>query len=116
MKVFKSGVGELVSFLYSSGDLSSETFQNVSLLDGTRAHQHLQSKYSLTDQAEVPIHFEWHNDDYMILLSGRIDGLLLKDEILIIEEIKSTRLLIFSDDFSFNNEHLAQLKMYCYMY
>jgi DNA excision repair protein ERCC-2 len=110
MKIFKIGVGELVSFLYSSGDLSSETFQNVSLLDGTRAHQHLQSKYGLNDQAEVSIRYEWQDDHHMILLTGRIDGLLLRNDTLVMEEIKSTRFPIFSDDFALNNEHLSTIK------
>ena len=116
MKLFRVGVGELVSFLYSSGDLSSETFQNVSLLEGTKAHQYLQSKYQSTDYAEVPISYTFLADDMEITLSGRIDGLLTINNQLVIEEIKSTRYPIFDDRFEINNEHLAQLKMYAYMY
>ena len=116
MKLFRVGVGELVSFLYSSGDLSSETFQNVSLLEGTKAHQYLQSKYQSTDEAEIPISYTFSNDELEITLSGRIDGILSIDGALVLEEIKSTRFSIFDDRFEFNNEHLAQLKMYAYMY
>src|SRR3989339_1978887 len=79
MKRYRVGVGELVSFLYSSGDLSSETFQNVSLLEGTKAHQYLQSKYQSTDEAEIPISYTFSNDDLEITLSGRIDGILSID-------------------------------------
>ncbi|MBU1144110.1 MAG: hypothetical protein KKH92_10785 [Firmicutes bacterium] len=116
MKLFRVGVGELVSFLYASGDLSSETFQNVSLLEGTKAHQYLQSKYQSTDQAEIPISSTFIADDLEITLSGRIDGLLSIDGAKVIEEIKSTRYPIFDEKFEINNEHLAQLKMYAYMY
>lgn len=116
MKLFRVGVGELVSFLYASGDLSSETFQNVSLLEGTKAHQYLQSKYQSTDQAEIPISSTFTADDLEITLSGRIDGLLSIDGAKVIEEIKSTRYPIFDERFEINNEHLAQLKMYAYMY
>jgi len=116
MKLFRVGVGELVSFLYSSGDLSSETFQNVSLLEGTKAHQYLQSKYPSTDEAEIPISYTFSNDDLEITLSGRIDGILSINGSKVIEEIKSTRFPIFDDRFELNNEHLAQLKMYAYMY
>ncbi|MDO9628695.1 MAG: ATP-dependent DNA helicase [Acholeplasmataceae bacterium] len=116
MKLFRIGVGELVSFLYSSGDLSSETFQNVSLLEGTKAHQYLQSKYQSTDQAEIPISYTYLGDDLEITLSGRMDGLLTIDGSRVIEEIKSTRFPIFDDQFMINNEHLAQLKMYAFMY
>lgn len=116
MKLFRVGVGELVSFLYSSGDLSSETFQNVSLLEGTKAHQYLQSKYQSTDEAEIPISYTFSNDELEITLSGRIDGILSIDGALVLEEIKSTRFPIFDERFELNNEHLAQLKMYAYMY
>jgi DNA excision repair protein ERCC-2 len=116
MKLFRVGVGELVSFLYSSGDLSSETFQNVSLIEGTKAHQYLQSKYQSTDEAEIPISYTFSNDDLEITLSGRIDGILSLDGTKVLEEIKSTRFPIFDDRFELNNEHLAQLKMYAYMY
>jgi len=116
MKTYRIGVGELVGFLYASGDLSSETFQNVSLLEGTRAHQYVQSQYQSTDQSEVSISIAWKNDDYELIISGRIDGILERDGITIIEEIKSTRYPIFGDDYTFNLEHQAQLKMYAYMY
>jgi DNA excision repair protein ERCC-2 len=116
MKKFSASVGELVSFLYRSGDLSSETFQNVSALEGIKAHQYIQSLYQSTDQYELPIQGLYVDQDYEILLSGRIDGLLTIDQELVIEEIKSSRKNIFDDDFVYNNEHLAQLKMYAYMY
>ncbi|MBN2300490.1 MAG: PD-(D/E)XK nuclease family protein [Acholeplasmataceae bacterium] len=116
MKTYKIGVGNLVSFLYASGDLSSETFQNVSLLEGTRAHQHLQNQYLSSDQAEVPIQLSYETNSFHILLLGRIDGILVRDGYTILEEIKSTRYPIYSPEFKLNYEHLAQLKMYAYMY
>lgn len=116
MKMYRIGVGELVGFLYASGDLSSETFQNVSLIEGTRAHQYVQSQYASTDQSEVSISISWKNQDYELMISGRIDGILERDGTTIIEEIKSTRFPIFTDDYQPNLEHRAQLKMYAYMY
>ncbi|MFP4187572.1 MAG: hypothetical protein ACLFSU_05325, partial [Acholeplasmataceae bacterium] len=59
MRSIRIGVQELVSFLYASGDLSSETFQNVSLLEGTRAHQRVQQHYQPEDQKEVHIAYEF---------------------------------------------------------
>ncbi len=116
MNPIRVGVGELVSFLYASGDLSSETFQNVSLIEGTKAHQYLQSKYQSSDEAEIQISYLHEGLEYPVLLSGRMDGLLMIDGEKVIEEIKSTRTNIFDESFSFNKEHLAQLKMYAYMY
>lgn len=116
MRRYRVSVGELVSFLYASGDLSSETFQNVSLVEGTKAHQYVQSKYDREDRAEVPISFLFAHEGQEILLQGRIDGLITLNGTLWMEEIKSTRFPIFTDDFMMNQEHLAQLKMYAYMY
>ncbi|HOI84995.1 MAG TPA: helicase C-terminal domain-containing protein [Acholeplasmataceae bacterium] len=116
MKRYRVGVGELVSFLYASGDLSSETFQNVSLFEGIKAHQYIQSQYGQNDDAEVSIQYIHQDDENEMLLQGRIDGLIMVGEDRWIEEIKSTRQSIFSDSFTPNLEHLAQLKMYAYMY
>lgn len=116
MKRYKVGVGELVSFLYASGDLSSETFQNVSLLEGTKAHQYVQQLYQDNDHSEVSIQYLYETDDYQVLLQGRMDGLIYRENTLWIEEIKSTRFNIFSDDWNVNQEHLSQLQMYAYMY
>lgn len=116
MKSYRIGITDLVSFLYRSGDLSSETFQNVSMLEGTKAHQYVQSQYQTEDQDEVFIQYTVQNDLYEMILSGRIDGVLKRDEILILEEIKSTRKNIFDETFKINPEHHAQLKMYAYMY
>jgi DNA excision repair protein ERCC-2 len=116
MKTVKINVGSLVSFLYASGDLSSETFQNVSLLEGTRAHQYHQRNYLEADEAEVSIALMWTNASYQVFLTGRIDGLLQRGDDLIVEEIKSTRFNIFDENWQYKLEHLAQLKMYAFMY
>ncbi|MFP4178273.1 MAG: helicase C-terminal domain-containing protein, partial [Acholeplasmataceae bacterium] len=116
MRSIRIGVQELVSFLYASGDLSSETFQNVSLLEGTRAHQRVQQHYQPEDQKEVHIAYEFDDHDRRIILNGRIDGLLVRDGKTIIEEIKSTRSMVLEKDFAYKKEHLAQLRMYAYMY
>lgn len=116
MKRYRIGVGEFVSFLYASGDLSSETFQNVSLLEGTKAHQYVQKFYTSKDESEYNIQLAYPLDDVEILLSGRIDGVLSRQDSIILEEIKSTRKPVFDDSFMFQNEHLAQLKVYAYMY
>ena len=116
MRQFRIGIRDIVSFLYASGDLSSETFQNVSALEGTKAHQYVQDRYASDDLSEISINYMYEIDDLMLYLNGRIDGLLKKDESYVIDEIKSTRQNIFSDEFKYNVEHLSQLKFYAYMY
>lgn len=116
IKTYKIGVRDLVSFLYATGDLSSDNFQNVVALEGTQAHQHLQNKYEADDISEYAITHTHVKDDKEIIISGRIDGLIKRDNQTVLEEIKSSKKNIFDNHFFYNNEHLAQLKMYAYMY
>ncbi len=116
MRQFRIGIRDIVSFLYASGDLSSETFQNVSALEGTKAHQYIQDRYQSDNLSEISINYMYEIDDVVLYLNGRIDGLIKQDESYLLDEIKSTRQNIFDDTFKYNNEHLAQLKFYAYMY
>lgn len=116
LRQFRIGIRDIVSFLYASGDLSSETFQNVSALEGTKAHQYVQDRYLSDDLSEISISYMYEVNDMMLYLNGRIDGLIKRDGLVIIDEIKSTRQNIFDDQFKYNHEHLAQLKFYAYMY
>ncbi len=109
------GVGQMVSFLYASGDLTAETFQNVSQLEGIKAHQFIQSKYGSNDQKEVSIKTTYTHQNVEYYLNGRMDGLLGLDDF-VIEEIKSTRKDIFDLLFIPNSEHEAQLKIYAFMF
>lgn len=116
LRQFRIGITDLVSFLFSSGDLSSETFQNVSLLEGTRAHQYVQDLYTSDDFSEISISYRYEIENSILELTGRMDGLISNGQSYIIDEIKSTRKKITHDEFTFNTEHLAQLKFYAYMY
>ena len=116
MKEFRIAVRDIVSFLYASGDLSSETFQNVSALEGTKAHQYVQSHYTSEDQSEISISLMYEKNDYLLYLNGRMDGLIRQENFYVLDEIKSTRKNIFDETFTYNLEHLAQLKFYAYMY
>ena len=116
MKEFRIAVRDIVSFLYASGDLSSETFQNVSALEGTKAHQYVQNQYTSEDQSEISISLMYEKNDYLLYLNGRMDGLIRQENVYVLDEIKSTRKNIFDDTFTYNVEHLAQLKFYAYMY
>ena len=115
-KTYKVGVRDLVTFLYQSGDLSSENFQNVVALEGINAHQHIQGQYDIDDISEYPIEYMSKIEGYEFTLSGRIDGVKKKLNDYRLEEIKSTKKNIFDDYFFYSNEHLAQLKLYSYMF
>ena len=110
------GVREIAYFLYASGDLSQDFFSNTSAIEGTKCHQFLQRKYNEQSQKEFFIKNNVKINDDEIELTGRIDGVLNENSEIIIEEIKSTRLNLDFIDLNYHNEHLAQLKLYGYMY
>src|SRR5690606_7359789 len=105
-------ITEIVSFIYMSGDLSADNFQNVSQLEGIKAHQYLQKQFKSDDQKEVSIYYETNIDGISLRLQGRMDGLLSDQTILEIKSTKSGLDLLFVERL----EHLAQLKFYAYMY
>lgn len=115
MATIRIAVREMAEYLYQHGDLSADTFQNISLIEGTRAHQYVQTQYLKEDQAEVPVVFSISKLSFDLIISGRIDGILTRDHEQVIHEIKSTRKHIFDDNFQPQIEHLAQLKLYLYM-
>ncbi len=116
MKNYAVAITDLVSLLYRSGDLTSDTFQNVKMPEGTKAHQIHQSQYLERDQKEVFLSGLWTHGDSNVVVSGRLDGLLFRNNAWVIEEIKSTRKNIYDPFFEPKKEHEAQLKLYAYLY
>ena len=109
-------VKEIAQFLYSSGDLTNEFFSNKSQLDGKHAHSYLQRQYNDESKKEYYIKHEVKYKDDEFIIHGFIDGVLLEDNKLIIEEIKSTQTPLKNVDLDFHKEYLAQLMLYAYMY
>ena len=110
------GVRELAYFICQSGSLTNEFFSNADLIRGQKAHDFLQNKYNEKSIKEFYIKQEinFKNNDY--ILHGFIDGLLNIDDKIIIEEIKSTTLELDDIDIEYHKEHLAQAKIYGYLY
>jgi DNA excision repair protein ERCC-2 len=114
--MIKIAIKELAYFTCQSGNLTPEFFSNRDLQIGNHAHDYLQSKYNDKSQKEVYIK---NNISYMgkdLLLHGFIDGVLSEDDETIIEEIKSTTLDLDEITIDYHKEHLAQLKIYAYLY
>jgi DNA excision repair protein ERCC-2 len=109
-------VKELAYFVCQSGNLTSEFFSNHDLEQGTKIHQYLQNKYNDKSLKEYYIKNEISYNDTKVLLHGFIDGVLNINNETIIEEIKSTTLDLEDLTLEYHKEHLAQLKIYAYMY
>ena len=112
----KIGVRDLAYFIHQSGDLTTEFFSNHDMLLGSRAHDYLQSQYGPNDKAEYYIKREISYLGKTYILDGYIDGILNEDEKIIIEEIKSTTKELDEITIDYHREHLAQAKIYAYLY
>ena len=112
----KIAIKELAYFVHQSGDLTTEFFSNYDLEIGKKAHSYLQSQYHENDEKEYYIKQEVkvNGEDY--LLHGFIDGVLNIADIIVIEEIKSTTQELDTITADFHKEHLAQAKIYAYLY
>lgn len=109
-------VKEIATFLYSSGDLTAELFSNHASLDGKKAHSYLQRQYNDESQKEYYIKYTFPYKEDEITIHGFIDGVLNEKGKIILEEIKSTKEELKKIDLEYHHEHLAQLRLYAYLY
>jgi len=116
MKNIKITAKEIVQFIYSGGDLTSEFSSNKRALEGIEAHNYIQNQYDEEDKKEVSVETLFDYEDYSFYITGRMDGLLKNENKLIIQEIKSTKLDLSLIEIDTRPEHLMQAKMYAYMY
>lgn len=124
-KVVKLPVRVLVEFVLRSGSIDSTFMKSSRAVEGTMIHGKIQreTKKAMDEIGkeyikEYSIKSEISYKDILFKLEGRIDGIIIdKDNNeVIIQEIKSTYLSIV-DLLDYNNErHLAQAKLYGYMY
>ena len=109
-------VKELAYFICQSGNLTTEFFSNHDLEAGKKAHEYHQNRYNEASKKEVYVKSEITYGTSTYLLHGFIDGVLNVDNKIIIEEIKSTLLDLEEITLDYHAEHLAQLKIYGYLY
>ncbi|KZE68845.1 ATP-dependent helicase [Fictibacillus phosphorivorans] len=112
----KLSVRSLVEYVFRSGSIETGFKSTSSLIEGTKAHQTIQKTYEEADAAEVFLQTNYLYESLEYMIEGRCDGLLLRDESITIDEIKSTaRNLseIMRDSYPV---HWAQAKVYAYMY
>lgn len=97
-----------LSCLYKNGDLETNIESD---LDPKEAHKLIQQKYKSTEKSEYYITHNLNYNNYDFEISGYIDGVLENNTL---EEIKSTTKNL--NDIVIDKEHLAQLKIYGYLY
>ena len=89
--LIKTSVRDLVGFALRRGDLGAGGFASTSrLVAGTRGHQQVQRARPPGYQMEVPISHTVEAEGLALEISGRIDGLLVDEHRVLVEEIKTT--------------------------
>lgn len=104
-------VRSLVEFTYQSGDLisTSSSMERANL--GSRIHRQLQAAAEGDYSSEVFLKLETEYEGIMFEVEGRADGILVEEQGVTIEEIKTTA--IPYDDI--NDQHFVHFaQAYCY--
>lgn len=115
----KISVRQLVEFILRSGDIDNRrtSGSDQAMQDGTRIHKMIQKRMGSEYHAEVPLSYTWESADYNIVIEGRADGIIERedDSQVVIDEIKGTY-----KDLNRIKEpvevHLAQAKCYAFFY
>ena len=108
-------VRELVEFALRQGDLGGERdfVGRNRALAGTRGHQRLQRSRPAGYQKEVRLKHEIETADFTLRIQGRIDGLLVSAQEVLLEEIKTVQ---GRWDKVADPLHWAQAKLYGFIY
>lgn len=116
MKDIQISVRDLVELIYGSGSITNLKDVMKRAEEGTLIHQYWQGLYLSEDQKEVYVKSHFENESFDLNISGRIDGVLFRDDQVIIEEIKSTHMDLDLLEETTIPAHLAQAKIYGYIY
>lgn len=112
----KISVRNLIQAVLRSGDLVSSYTSNTRAVEGTRAHQAVQSTAPNGYTAEVQISYLYEDAEYPLEVTGRIDGVLITEEGVTIDEIKSTNQNLHQIEFMTHPLYWAQAKCYAFIY
>ena len=109
-------VHELVDSVLRSGDIDSRVFNNATMLEGSRIHRYYQSKMLPNYKSEVFLEIDGEYEEFEFHIEGRADGIIVNEDSIIVDEIKSC--VGDLDEFHEKQEnwHLGQAKVYAYMY
>ena len=109
-------VHELVDFLLRRGDIDNRVYNYETMQMGSKIHSSYQKKQGNSYLSEVALKGTFDRPLGVITLEGRADGIILKGDYPVIDEIKST----VQDLETFYQEqkewHLGQAKCYALMY
>ena len=116
MENIKLSVRELVEFVYKSGDLNIKSMNADRAMEGIRAHKLLQSQMGKNYKKEYFLKHEFEFNNIKFNIEGRADGIIIEENFVIVDEIKSTYLNLDMIDDNHNLAHEGQAKCYAYIY
>lgn len=116
MKKESVSVKDIAEFIYGSGSITNDRVLQTRAIEGQEIHDYWQKQYLDTDRKEVVCETTFFSDEIELVIRGRIDGVVIRNETLYIEEIKSTHTPFDILDEKTYPSHLAQAKLYAYMY
>lgn len=111
----KLSVHTVVDFVLRCGDIDNRYSEESSMQLGAAAHRKIQSQMGDNYHKEVTLQAETTIGDIPVLLQGRADGILLEENNIVIDEIKTTVLPLEKLHLQ-QQLHLGQAKCYAYMY
>jgi DNA excision repair protein ERCC-2 len=112
----KVSIRSLVEFVLMHGDIVSGFTGSSRNTDGIKGHQAVQKAYGEGYSKEVPVSCTIESDEVVLELGGRMDGLYVGDDGVIVDEIKTTTLDLEILEEDYNPLHWAQAKCYAYIY
>lgn len=121
----KISVRDLSEFIYRQGDIDSGFFvDSIEIMQkGIEIHNIIQKrrikeykKENLIYEDEVSISSKISYKEFEITISGRCDGIIKKNDKIIIEEIKTTIKDINNLDFDSNYSYKSQILIYGYLF
>ena len=111
-------VRNLVEFIFRSGDIDNRIgkgAQKEAMQEGSRMHRKIQGRMGMEYRAEVPLKLEVPQEQYVLALEGRADGIITNADGVTIDEIKC----MYTDVTRFEEPifvHKAQAMCYAYIY
>lgn len=119
----KISVRNIIEFVLKAGSIDSTYIGGKRAQEGTRIHQLVQKKRKkealLNDnvyESEFSLKYNLEYKEFEFQIEGRADGVLITNDFMAIEEIKSTYKKLDTIVFDKNHWHIAQAKIYAFMY
>lgn len=115
MKSIAVSVRTLVEHTLRSGSLDSSFKGKNAMVEGTKIHQKFQNDQADNYYSEVRLKHAVEFNNFLFELEGRSDGIIVNEDEIIIDEIKSTMLSKDELKEGENTHHWAQAKIYGYL-